>query len=166
MQQNMNNALQELQAALKAYEQLAPHANSIQQIQKICNDLNAQAAYMNQLPSLEQAYKLYQQAYPALLQLSKLNLSMIAMNQATESNVLVERLDELLKDIPESRSDCKATKKEDLFVRLVAIKEVLEALKDIGLDESTTEIIATLVAILACIIFILHPKDAKTGYLS
>ena len=158
--QNMNNELEGLQAALKAYEQLAPHADSIQQIQKICNGLNSQ------VPSLEQAYKLYQQAYPAILELSKLDLSMIVTNQATESNTLVERLNELLEDIPESKSDCKAMNKDDLFVRLVAIKEVLEALKDIGLDESTTEIIATLVAILACIIFILRPKDAKTGYLS
>ena len=39
MQQNMNNNLKELQAALKAYEQLAPHANSIQQIQKYATTL-------------------------------------------------------------------------------------------------------------------------------
>ena len=158
--QNMNNELEGLQAALKAYEQLAPHADSIQQIQKICNDLNAQ------VPSLEQAYKLYQQAYPAILELSKLDLSMIVTNQATESNTLVERLNELLEDMPESKSDCKTMNKEDLLAWLVAIKEVLEALKDIGLEESTTEIIATLVAILACIIFIFRSKDAKTGYLS
>ncbi len=167
--QNMSNELQKLQTALKAYEQLAPYMNSIQQMPGISNAFNfnypqyatAQAAFAKQMPSMEQAYKLYQQAYPVMKQLNKLHLPMMTMNQTSESGALAERLDELLKDMPKSKSDCEAMDKEKLLIKLIGMKEVLDSLGNIGLDESTSEIVGTLVAIMACIIFILRSKDAE-----
>ena len=165
--QNMNNELEGLQAALKAYEQLAPHADSIQQIQKICNDLSAQAACINQLPSLEQAYKLYQQAYPAILQLQriypKLYAQAVAQSPATPP-LPVEELNGVIADMPEPEAWYKSIDKKKLQANLDFLKEISATLLGASSDDDIKMVAGSLLALAAIITLILRLsyKDSET----
>ena len=164
MQQNMNNDLKELQAALKAYGQLAPHANSIQQIQKICNDLSAQAACINQLPSLEQAYKLYQQAYPAILQLQRIypKLYAQAVAQSPAAPPLpVEELNGMIADMPEPKAWYKSIDKKKLNCTAVFLQGILTSLSEITSDESSKELLAFLSISISTVLFILNLNNEE-----
>ena len=159
--QNMNNELEGLQAALKAYEQLAPHADSIQQIQKICNDLNAQ------VPSLEQAYKLYQQAYPAILELRriypKLYAQAAAQSPATPP-LPVEELNGVIADMPEPEAWYKSIGKKKLQANWDFLKEISATLLGASSDDDIKMVAGSLLALAAIITLILRLsyKDSET----
>ena len=159
--QNMNNELEGLQAALKAYEQLAPQTDSIRQIQKICNGLNSQ------VPSLEQAYKLYQQAYPAILELQriypKLYAQAIAQSPATPP-LPVEELNGVIADMPEPEAWYKSIDKKKLQANLDFLKEISATLLGASSDDDIKMVAGSLLALAAIITLILRLsyKDSET----
>lgn len=156
--QNMNNELEELQAAIKAYEQLATHNKSIQDFQKIFNALKhypqyaAMVAPMNQVSNLQKAFEIYQQAYPALQQLQRIYPKLYAQAAAQSPETpppSIEELNDMIADMPEPEAWYKSIDKKKVIALIAPLQTTLSNLLGMELDEEYQHIIFGLSLVLA-----------------
>ena len=163
--QNMNNELEELQAAIKAYEQLAPHNKSIQEIQKIFNALKhypqyvAMVAPMNQVPNLQKAFEIYQQAYPALQQLQRIYPKLYAQAAAQSPETpppSIEELNDMIADMPEPEAWYKSIDRKKLCCVLSFLQTTLSSLAEMASDESNKDLLIFLSVSISAVLVILN----------